>query len=103
VALDSEYLPARWALAVAVARTGAIDEALRLCQAKTPVSSDHLTKARVLVAADRAPQAANEGGKALIAVVTRRSGCRLLPHSAHNRNRAIIAYARRNHTRSRRR
>jgi hypothetical protein len=67
VALDSAYLPARRALAVALARTGAIGEALRLCQAKTPVSSDHLTKARVLLAANQAPEAANEAGKALIA------------------------------------
>ena len=65
--LDPEYAPARRALAVALAKEGAIDQALRLCRSKKPVDVDHLTRATVLLAANRAPEAANEAEKALAA------------------------------------
>jgi tetratricopeptide (TPR) repeat protein len=67
LAIDPEYTPARRALAIALAKEGAIDEALRLCSAKSFFGADQLTRGRVLLAANRPSEAASEAKKALAA------------------------------------
>lgn len=55
--LDSDYAPARRALAEALAREGAIEEALQLATPPAAAGPMHLTRSRVLLAAGRPAQA----------------------------------------------
>lgn len=65
VALDSSYAPARRALATALARDGAVAEALRLATVESARNLDHLARAKVLLAAGRAAEAVTDARKAL--------------------------------------
>ncbi len=64
LALDADYLPARCALAEALAREGAMAQALELVPASAGRGPQHLTRARVLLAAGRHEQAAQEARRA---------------------------------------
>jgi tetratricopeptide (TPR) repeat protein len=64
-ALDPRYQPARRALAEILAKEGAFEEALNIAVAKTPSGAMALTRARVLLAARRPAEAAQEARKAL--------------------------------------
>lgn len=59
-ALDPNYAPGRRALAEALAREGAVDEALGLAAAGSRRGPMHLTRARVLLAGGRYPEALRE-------------------------------------------
>jgi tetratricopeptide (TPR) repeat protein len=64
--IDPDYRPARRALALVLAKKGAFDEAIRLLDLRDdPTSADRLTRARVLLAAGRSRDAANEARKAI--------------------------------------
>jgi hypothetical protein len=63
--MDPDYRPARRALALALAKENSFDEALQLLNLRDPSSADRIAHARVLLAAHRARDAANEAKKAL--------------------------------------
>ena len=63
LALDPSYQPARRALAETLAKEGAVDEALRVATVDARRGPMHLTRARVLLAAKRPADAAQEARK----------------------------------------